>query len=90
MSLEAIKEFYQFTFSDLSIQSQLTNTEGTENFVDMAVKLGRKYRYDFSKDEMYSTMSGLGETDAFNGVCFDNDWVKKIMEVGWVPMGYSR
>lgn len=90
MSIEEIKEFYNFTFSDDSVQRDLINTRTVDEFVDLALKLGSDRGYYFTKDEFISTMDGFGFNRSFSEICFDNKWIEKIMQVGWVPLGYTR
>ena len=90
MSITQIQEFYNFTFQNVDVQHELMKTSTLEEFVSCAIRLGQKYGYRFSYEEFMSTMNDLGQTSIFNDVDFDNDWIKKLMRVGWVPMGYTR
>lgn len=90
MSVMQVKEFYDFTFQDESIQRQLIETTTIDEFVAMAVKLGKENGYIFSKEDLTSTLSGFDQTKIFDDVNFGNEWIKKIMQIGWVPAGYTR
>ena len=90
MSVEAVKEFYEFSLHEKSIQDQLIKTTTIDDFISLSVKLGNQFGYVFSENDMSSTMSGLGESQAFSDLDFGSPWINKIMEIGWVPMGYSK
>ena len=90
MSIDAIKEFYNYTFEDKSIQRALIDTKTTDEFVDRAIELAANYGYSFTKNEFVKTMDGFGINTSFSEVHFDNEWIKKVMQVGWVPLGYTR
>ena len=90
MSVDAIKVFYEHTLNDESVQNQLIETNSIDDFINLSVKLGGELGYSFSEEEMRSTMSGLGESKAFSNLDFGSKWINKVMEVGWVPLGYSK
>ena len=90
MSLAQIQEFYNFTFRNERVQEELIETSTIDEFVSSAIKLGRENGFSFTREEFISTMSGLGQTSIFDSNDFDNDWIRKVMQMGWVPLGYSR
>ena len=90
MTIEAVKKFYKATFEDETLQKKLLEPTDIENFVETAVEVGRENGYEFTKDEMQSTMDGYGRSKSFEGIEMESEWIKKIMEMGWVPLGYSR
>jgi hypothetical protein len=90
MSVDAIKIFYEHTLNNESVQSQLIKTNGTDEFINLSVKLGGELGHAFSEEEMRSTMSGLAESKASSDLDFGSKWINKVMEVGWVPLGYSK
>ena len=90
MSIKQVKEFYDFTFQNEEVQRELIKTKTLDEFVTCAIKLGQESGYSFSYEEFMSTMNKLGETSIFDDVAFENEWIKKIMQIGWVPKGYTR
>jgi len=90
MSIEAVKEFYKATFDDKTLQAKLIELTDFDDFFETAVTVGRESGYIFSTNEMKSTMDGYGPSDTFKEVEIESEWVRKIMEMGWVPLGYSR
>jgi len=90
MSIEAVKEFYKATFDDKTLQATLIELTDIEDFIKTAAVVGRESGYIFTINEMKSTMDGYGPSDTFKDVEFESKWVRKIMEMGWVPLGYSR
>ena len=90
MSVEAVKEFYKATFDDKTLQAKLVELTDLENFIETAVEVARESGYVFTTNEMKSTMDGYGASNTFKDVEFESKWVRKIMEMGWVPLGSSR
>lgn len=90
MSIDAVKKFYEFTLDNEYVQNQLIETNNIDEFINLSVQLGREFDHIFSEQEMKSTMNGLGESKAFSDVDFGSKWINKVMEVGWVPLGYSK
>ena len=90
MTIEAVKEFYKATFEDDTLQKKLLGLTNVEIFMKVAVEVGRENGYEFTMDEMQSTMDGFGPSKSFEGIEMESEWVKKIMEMGWVPLGYSK
>jgi predicted ribosomally synthesized peptide with nif11-like leader len=90
MSIEAIQEFYKATFTDETLQKRLIVLTELEDFIETAVIVGKENGYEFTINEMHSTMDGYGPSDTFKDEEFESKWVEKILEIGWVPLGYSR
>ena len=90
MSIEAVKDFYKATFDNAALQEDLIDLTDIDDFIKNAVEVGKKHGYIFTYNEMKSTMDGYGQSDTFKDVDFESEWVSKIVEMGWVPLGYSR
>jgi predicted ribosomally synthesized peptide with nif11-like leader len=90
MSIEAVKKFYKATFDDKTLQEALIEPTDIEDFIETAVVVGRENGYEFNVNEMQSTMDGFGLSETYKDEEFESKWVQKIMEMGWVPLGYSR
>jgi hypothetical protein len=90
MTIEAVKEFYTATFEDETLQKKLLEPSDVEDFIKTAVEVGRENGYEFDFNEMQSTMDGYGPSKSFEGIEMESEWIRKIMEMGWVPLGYSR
>jgi len=90
MTIEAVKEFYKATFEDETLQKKLSELTDIDDFIKIAVEVGRENGYEFTMNEMQSTMDGYGPSKSFEGIEMESEWIKKIMEMGWVPLGYSR
>ena len=85
--------FYKYTFLNIDIQKQLTDCLSKKQFVELAVRLGQEYGYKFKVDEMMEsvspfTLERLPEFDTTGWEGFE--WEKKLTDVGWSPLGYSR
>ena len=89
MSTEDIQKFYRSTFDDLSIQEKLIATNGRVEFIDVAVEIGSNQGFNFSIAEMQQTMDEFGEARSVHE-SMEDPWVRKIMGIGWVPIGYTR
>ena len=89
MSTENLQKFYHSTFEDLTIQKSLIDTKGRGEFIDAAVAIGRSRGYKFSVDEMQKTMDGFAESRSVHE-SIEDAWVRKILSIGWAPVGYSR
>ncbi len=90
MSVDAVKNFYKYTLINELGQDQLVDANSIDEFINLSVMLGNELGYSFSEEEMRSTMNGLGESKAFSDLDFGSKWINKVMEVGWVPLGYSK
>ena len=90
MTIEAVKEFYKATFEDETLQNKLLEPTDIVDFIETAVEIGRENGYEFTMNEMQSTMDGYGPSKSFEGIEMESKWIKKIIEMGWVPLGYSR
>ena len=90
MTMQSVKDFYEFTFSDKSAQEKMMAAVSVDDFVVLAVKVGNDNGFKFSVDDMWKTINKVGNKSAFDDVDFPNLWIKKIMTFGWVPLGYSR
>lgn len=90
MSDDNVKRFYEFICREKSLQSQLIDAGSVASFIDVAIGLGKKHGYIFSKEEMSKTMNGIPNAKVFKDIDFDDPWAKKILEIGWVPLGYTR
>jgi Nif11 domain len=88
MSIDQLQKFYKFTFDDADIQNRLIGAQSIEEFVLLAVDIGRENGYEFSQADMMNTMDGLGISGSFDEV--ENLWQRKILQIGWAPLGYSR
>lgn len=89
MSLDAVENFYNYTFKEKTIQNQLLQAKDINDFIDIAVSLGKKNGYNFTISEMKSTMSGI-VVESLKEIIFEDPWVSKVISVGWVPLGYTR
>ena len=89
MSTEDIQKFYRSTFDDFSIQEKLIATKGRVEFINVAVELGSERGFNFSVAEMQQTMDEFSEDRSVHE-SIEDPWVRKIMGIGWVPIGYSR
>ena len=89
MSTEDIQKFYRSTFDDISIQERLMATKGRVDFIDVAIEIGSTQGLRFSVSEMQETMDEFDEDRSVHE-SIDDPWVRKIMGIGWVPIGYSR
>ena len=90
MSIDNVQKFYNYTFNNEQVQNALMHTKTFEEFVALALELGNMHGYSFTKNELLSTMDGFGCSSSFEDVEWGDKWVKKIMEIGWVPLGYTR
>ena len=89
MSAEDIQKFYRSTFDDVSIQDNLIATKDRVEFINVAVEIGKNRGFSFSVAEMQQTMDEFSE-DRTVHESIEDPWVRKIMGIGWVPIGYSR
>ena len=88
MSTENIKDFYNFTFENESVKEKLIAANDLDDFIRLAVTIGEEYGFSFTMDEMISTMDGMVSGGTFEDI--DDEWIRKIMKIGWVPLGYTR
>ena len=87
--MEDLQKFYRSTFDDLSIQEKLIATKGRAGFINVAVEIGSDRGFKFSVAEMRQTMDEFGG-DRLVHESIEDPWIRKIMSIGWVPIGYSR
>jgi predicted Co/Zn/Cd cation transporter (cation efflux family) len=89
MSTEDIQKFYRSTFDDLSIQEKLMATKGRVEFINVAIEIGNNQDLRFSVAEMQEIMDEFDEDRSVHE-SIEDPWVRKIMSIGWVPLGYTR
>jgi hypothetical protein len=89
MSTDELQKFYRSTFDDLLIQKKLIATKGRVEFINTAIEIGKNRGFNFSVEEMQQTMDEFGENRSVNE-SIEDPWIRKIMDIGWVPVGYSR
>ena len=90
MSINAVKNFYKFTFQNEDVQKYLMKTSNTKEFSTLCVQVAEQFGYIFSKEEMDFTITPLKDSNASENIDFGSPWINKIMEIGWTPLGYSR
>ncbi len=89
MSIEDVVNFYDFTFTSDEVKNMLIKSSPSD-FARDATAIAKKNGFDFTEDEMIETMKGLLGCNSNEPVDFGDEWINKIMSVGWVPKGYSR
>jgi hypothetical protein len=88
-----LKRWYHHVFEDQNIQDDLLECNSRSDFSDKLMELSQKNGYKFSREILSETFRKQGsswsdEELEENGV--EDKWARKIMIMGWVPIGYSR
>ncbi len=82
-----LQKFYQNLLKNNEQRAKLINCATIEDFSRSIMELAKEQGYVFSRQELDETFSPFG------GGCdivMGDQWIQKIMEMGWSPLGYSR
>lgn len=89
MSMKDLISFYDLTFTNNEIQSKLIDKD-KEEFIQKSISIALASGLSFTEEEMLTTMNGLKAYESENQIDFGDEWINKIMSLGWTPKGYSR
>lgn len=90
---ESLKKWYHYIFDNVIIQDVLIPINDRSSFIDEMITLSSENGFDFTRDALGETFSeipsGWSEAELIDmGV--DDKWARKLMVMGWAPIGYSR
>jgi len=90
---EELINWYHYIFESESITKTLLNINDRASFINELMILSSKNGFNFPRDALEETFFGAGnnwEEEELTEMEIEDKWVRKIMTMGWAPIGYSK
>lgn len=84
---ESLKVWFKSIFENQSIQNELIACETKSEFIERAMELAQLNGYIFPIEALNETFC---EFERFDTPDEEDLWIRKLLEMGWTPLGYSR
>ena len=84
---EDLKNWFLFILENQVIKDELMKCTTRETFADRIFELAKKNHYLFTRDQLDETFDPFEKQEMPH---IEDPWIRKLLEMGWSPLGYSR